>query len=316
MGARPDEQSPPWWREGVQTVRSADGADQDDLDAMTRATLPNGWRIVVPRHGEDDLRFLYAEIFVGHCYEQEGIALTGCRVVLDVGANVGMFALRVKQVAPDARVYCFEPAPLSFACLATNLAAHPGISLCECAVARTPGAQRLTYFPNSPGNTTCHPELKLGEARAFADHATLRWIWSFSKPLALLLGLLYPLRRHLLRVLFSRLYARGVSFDCRATTLDLVFAEHHFDAVDLLKIDVEGAERDVLAGLSNANLARVRQVVVELTPDYKATYIPELERRLRECGFTHVALRSMLPTGVPLTDAFPCTLYATRGDRH
>lgn len=279
---------------------------------MIRVTLPNGFCILAPPHGEADLRFLYAEIFVDRCYEQEGISLAGCGVVLDVGANVGMFALRVTQAAPDARVYCFEPAPLTFACLLKNVAAHPRIEPEECALARAPGRVRMTYFPHSPGNSTSYPELKLAEAKAFSEHATLRWIWRFDKPGALLLTLLYPLRRPILHAVFRRLYAAGSPFDCRATTLDQVFSAHRFEAVDLLKIDVEGGERDVLAGLSNANLARVRQLVVEITPDYKASYIPELQRRLRASGFTRVAVRSMLPTGAPISDAFPCTLYASR----
>jgi len=279
---------------------------------MTRVTLPNGLRIVVPRHGRADVSFIYAEIFEGRCYEQEGVTLAGSRVVLDVGANVGIFALRVKQAAPDARVFCFEPAPLTFACLLQNAAAHTDIELLDCALAREPGALQMTYFPRSPGNATRHPELKLGEASAFAAHATLRWVFRFDKLGALLLALVFPLRRPILRAMFKRLYAGGVPFECRATTLDQVFAEQRLDVVDLLKIDVEGSERDVLAGLSDVNLARVRQLVVEVTPDYKATFIPELERRLRDNGFTHVALRSMLPTGAPVSDVFPCTVYATR----
>jgi hypothetical protein len=279
---------------------------------MPRVTLPNGSRMVVPRHGQPDARFLYAEIFEGRCYEQEGITLADSQVVLDVGANVGMFALRVAQVAPEARVFCFEPAPLTFACLVQNAAPHPNIELHECALAREPGVLAMTYFPRSPGNTTRHPELKLGEANAFAAHATLRWIFGFDKLGALLLALVYPLRRPLLRAQFRRVYTGGVPFVCRATTLDQVFAEQRFEVVDLLKIDVEGGERDVLAGLSDTNLARIRQLVVEVTPAYKASYLPELEGRLRDHGFTHVALRSMLPTGTPASDVFPCTVYATR----
>lgn len=279
---------------------------------VTRVTLPNGVRIVVPRHGQADARFIYAEIFESRCYEQEGITLAGSSIVLDVGANVGLFALRVREAAPESRVFCFEPAPRTFACLAKNAAAHPNIELSECALAREPGVLNMTYFPRSPGNTTHHPELKLGEASAFATHATLRWIFGFDKLGALLLALVYPLRRPILRASFRRVYAGGVPFTCRATTLDQVFASQRFDSVDLLKIDVEGGEREVLAGISEANLSRIRQLVVEVTPAYKATFLPELERRLRDNGFTHIALRSMLPTGTPSSDVFPCTVFASR----
>jgi hypothetical protein len=35
-------------------------------------------------------------------------------VIVDVGANVGLFALYAAQTAPRARIYCFEPLPQNF----------------------------------------------------------------------------------------------------------------------------------------------------------------------------------------------------------
>lgn len=46
--------------------------------------------------------------------------------------------------------------------------------------------------------------------------------------------------------------------------------------VDLLKIDCEGAELDVLAGLGPPMLARVRRIVLE----YHAMFVPEQDRKL------------------------------------
>jgi hypothetical protein len=43
-----------------------------------------------------------------------------------------------------------------------------------------------------------------------------------------------------------------------------VLAEERIEAVDLLKIDVEGAELDVLAGIAGADWPRIRQLVVEV----------------------------------------------------
>lgn len=277
-------------------------------------TLPNGMHVAVPRGGEGDLPFLYTEIFESRCYEQEGIALSAGSVVLDVGANVGLFALRVMQLDPQARIYCFEPVPSTFSCLVQNTAGFPAIRALNIALAERPGSVAMTLYPRSPGNATSYPELKLPEARAFAHGATLRWVWRFNKVAALALALLYPFRRRLLRRSFERVYQEETLFRSAASTLDEVFEGQAIAGVDLLKIDVEGAERDVLAGLSDEHLARVRQLVVELTPHYKVEYSAELEARLRRSGFTHVALRSMLPAGQPLTDAFPCTLYARRPD--
>ena len=45
-------------------------------------------RVYAPAGGTGDLKFLYAEIFEDRSYEQEGVALAGVDVVLDVGASV------------------------------------------------------------------------------------------------------------------------------------------------------------------------------------------------------------------------------------
>ena len=50
------------------------------------------------------------------------VAREAVRVVLDIGANVGVTALYFSQVFPNAAVYAFEPAPDNFAVLAKNVA--------------------------------------------------------------------------------------------------------------------------------------------------------------------------------------------------
>jgi acyl carrier protein len=51
---------------------------------------------------------------------------------------------------------------------------------------------------------------------------------------------------------------------CRLTTLTEVVAAHGIDRIDLLKIDVEKAEADVLAGIDPATWERIDQVVLEV----------------------------------------------------
>lgn len=279
-------------------------------DAPVEVALAKGLRVLAPARGIGDLKFIHAEIFGQHSYEQEGVTLADAGVVLDVGANVGLFALRVLQVAPKARLFCFEPVAATFACLQRNLGELA--SCAQTALADRPGTLELTYFPRSPGNATARPELKLEEARAFADGATLSWIWRFDKLGASLLALFYPLRRSILRKEFSSVYEQPITFEVEATTLDRVIADNALTTIDLLKIDVEGAEREVLAGLSDANLLRVRQLVVEITPSYKRELIPKLEQRLRASGFVHVGVRGTFRGSDARTDGVPCILYARR----
>ena len=95
-------------------------------------------------------------------------------------------------------------------------------------------AAPLTVFPHLPGNSTFHPDLKAAERRvAFA-----------------------PSRAHLL--------AEGaLTVAVQVDTLSAVLASRgisHEVAISLLKIDTEGAELDVLVGMSDTDWTRVLQV--------------------------------------------------------
>src|SRR5258708_34690942 len=52
-------------------------------------------------------------------------------VVLDIGANLGLFALVVRTILPCRRIIAFEPAPSTFAALSSNIARN-GAANIEC----------------------------------------------------------------------------------------------------------------------------------------------------------------------------------------
>lgn len=78
----------------------------------------NEFTIQLTQGKQIDLRhfmdfFIYKEIFIERCYDVE--LPTSAPGIIDVGANIGMFALRMKQLYPAARILCFEPSPDNFA---------------------------------------------------------------------------------------------------------------------------------------------------------------------------------------------------------
>lgn len=292
-------------------VESQPSAGSEPLLAPVR--LPDGRTV---RGSRSDAQFLYTEIFTNKCYEQHGIQISGTPVVVDVGANIGLFALRVTDLAPQARVYCFEPVPPTYACLQANVAARAGVRTFNTALMAAPQALEITFYPHTPGNSTLFPKQKAREIEHVSEAWTLRRMWHWSKLQALVMALTYPV--------FHRLFHRGAartlrdarSYHCQAMTLDQLFETQRLESVDLLKVDVEGAERAVFEGLSQPHLERVRQLVVEVSPDQKP-WLPAFEARLSRAGFDRITLQSMVAGGEPRIDAFPCNLYATRSrDKH
>jgi FkbM family methyltransferase len=54
------------------------------------------------------------------------------QIIIDGGANIGLFALLMKNRYPEAKIICIEPDPENFSLLQKNTAPYPGISCENC----------------------------------------------------------------------------------------------------------------------------------------------------------------------------------------
>ncbi|KAI0182867.1 S-adenosyl-L-methionine-dependent methyltransferase, partial [Xylaria flabelliformis] len=102
----------------------------------------------------DEARFIYKEIYGGGCYDVPG--LCEAPFVIDVGVNIGLCSLYMKQKFPSARILAFEPAPETYNTPCQNLALHniSDVESLQYGCATNPGTAKLTLFPNLPGNST------------------------------------------------------------------------------------------------------------------------------------------------------------------
>ena len=74
-----------------------------------RYVLPNGLEIA--HLNSYETAYLYREIFEDQTYLRHGIQLRDDAVVLDIGANIGLFSLFVTSRCSRASIYAFEPGP-------------------------------------------------------------------------------------------------------------------------------------------------------------------------------------------------------------
>ena len=108
-------------REEKQQAASPPAAAVEELE------LPGGLRILCPSPAE--ALFIHREIFQQDCYlAHGGISLPPGSTVVDVGANIGLFVLRLlldAQLAPAVRqVYALEPLPPTAEVLEANVRMH------------------------------------------------------------------------------------------------------------------------------------------------------------------------------------------------
>jgi FkbM family methyltransferase len=199
-----------------------------------------------------ETKFLHEEIFGARAYLRGGLSIPPGAVVVDAGANIGMFTLFAHAEAPDATVLAFEPLLPLAEKLRQNVAEF-GVSaeVFSCGLSDVERDVSFTYYP---GYTT------MSTLSAYADpegdkEAVRRQVES--EP-----GLDPDMVEHLDEILAFRL--RPVTRPGRLRRLSSVIDERGIDRVDLLKIDVQRAELDVLRGIDDRHWGLVRQVSMEV----------------------------------------------------
>jgi FkbM family methyltransferase len=142
-------------------------------------------------------------------------------IVVDLGANIGTFAIYAAMNAPNVQVLAYEPMPEFFQLL-----------------------QRNVSLNGLDGSIQC-----INSAVA-ADGADRELIVAAS-------GLYFP-------TLVPRESATAIqSVRVPCTDLVSILDSHHLPRIDLLKMDVEGAEYDILYGLSPDAFQRIRALRME-----------------------------------------------------
>jgi len=211
-------------------------------------------------------RFAYDEIFRKRQYSGHGIVLEPGAVVFDVGANIGLFSLFVDQeCGGDVTLFVFEPIPETHGLLARNAERLRRAHLYDCGLTRLGGPKQATfrYYPGSSGLSTMKPTEIEALVNSTDPDTVIKTIRESNPGLFYLALPLYPIRRWMVRTVRAR-RLRGRELSCSLSTLSAIFSLHGIDRVDLLKVDVEGAELDVLEGLEESDWPKVQQLVVEV----------------------------------------------------
>ena len=256
-----------------------------------RAVLPNGLPVYGATRG--DVRA--QPLMLG--YFRSAVPLRRGMTVIDVGANIGLFSLEVlRRCDGDVQLMAFEPAPEPFAALERNvgeLFPHARARLYRQAVGARRGHATLLYRPRASGTSSLEAG-PTGDPDAFID-AMLRepparyrgvfpgWFRRLPRPLA----------RRLLRLAARWAARRVLETPCAVTTISDVLRDHAIERVDFLKVDVEGAELDVLRGIALRDWPKIESLAVEVHDvDHRlATVLTALE----SAGFDEIQVEQEWP---------------------
>ncbi|MFM8282248.1 MAG: FkbM family methyltransferase [Planctomycetaceae bacterium] len=269
---------------------------------LVEMVLPDGRAVLTLCR--DNTAIAYGEIFSERIYELFGITLEDGATVLDVGANVGLAVMWVGDRISHGTVHALEPIPATFAALETNVARHVrlDVHLHHVGAADRAGTAEFTFYPLTSTSSSMYPDESAeahAESRAFirADLA---------KRLGWVTGILPSSLVDRFAELIRRRYQRASRVPCRLVRISDLIAAHGIARVDLLKIDVEGAEFDAVAGIDAEHWPRIGQVIVEVHEGAAAR--ARIERLLTAVGFATVSYQQ-----APLVFPRHWLVYARRG---
>jgi FkbM family methyltransferase len=181
-----------------------------------------------------DTQYIYDEIFVARIYRHPQFRLPAAPVVMDVGANIGLFDLWVHRAHRPTSIYAYEASPQTFRYLQDNLA-----RLVDPKVTTVHAVNRAVA--SASGRTlTLHQSPLVSGISTLLDKSQVPWVRALAASKEL------------------------VTHSVTTTTVSDEIARHGIGRIDLLKIDVEGYFMEVLRGIQSADFARIHNIVIEI----------------------------------------------------
>ena len=226
-------------------------------EAAFSIPLPNGLTFTGTQATQlVSAKFLSREIFHRQFYDRPDFRGQDGFNVLDIGANMGLFALWMSPQIGSGRICCIEPTS-AYDTLAENVRRNglSNVLAIRCAAGAPDSTLEILEYPEFNG---VNHNAKFTPA---------------------------PWGQFFIRLLHRRkpLPPVRTSHPCR--DLASILDEASFDNVDLLKIDCEGGEYEILDSTSDDLMARIDRVCMEFHELHPSHDHRKLVQRLESCGY-------------------------------
>lgn len=249
--------------------------NSDEFDGITSdelTQLPNGMSIYHANQHETD--FLYQEIFIERAYLKHGITLPANACVFDVGANIGMFTLFIKQEKADANVFAFEPTPKINHLLKMNVARYgQSVKVYQVGISDLDGEADFTYYPDYSIMSGFHTDAS-GDANMLSAGIRNQLSKSGAKQKII--------PDHMINRITQNKLDKKIEFKCQLKTISSIILEENIEKIDLLKIDAEKSELAILKGIKENDWLKIKQIVLEVHSAHEVEIVIPI---LKQKGF-------------------------------
>lgn len=228
--------------------------------------LPNGHPFF--HLNETETQFMYKEIIKDDGYHLDKLHLSSKPIIVDAGANIGMFTFISSQLWPEAEIFAFEPIPEIFECLSANakMLNSERIHLFNEGLSDLEGKLELTYYPF---NTVMSGA---GESDYQILEAFLKKQYDTSSAEG---------TEHMDQMLKEAL--DGIEVSCSVRSISNLIDNYNLDKIDLLKVDVEDWEEKIIDGIQSDHWSMIGKVIIEIHD--KEGRLNRIEKFLSDKGY-------------------------------
>jgi FkbM family methyltransferase len=205
---------------------------------MRRITI-GGLELSTIDRDDADTEYIHNEVFNSRIYHFDRMRLPAHPTIMDVGANIGLYALWAHRRYRPRAIYCYEASPRTFACLQDNLARLVDPETTEA------HAFNRAIAARSGETLVLNQSTRVSGISTLLARSQVSWVGQAAADLQL------------------------ETHEVATSTISAEIAAHRLASVDILKIDVEGYFIEVLKGIAAADIAKIRNMVIEVD------YLPE-----------------------------------------
>ena len=201
-------------------------------------------------------RFVVNEIFTHRRYDRPGFRVGPADTIVDIGANMGIFALWAARQTPQGRVIAIEPtSAIDVLRLNIDRAGIANIVPIQAAAGLDGGSFEIVTYPGF--NIVNH-------------HAA--WQPKFWT-------------RVFIKLLYGKYQSAPVVERAEVKSLRHILDENHVDRVNYLKCDCEGGEYEIFRNLDDETFSRIDKIAMEFHEYMPSQHRSELLDILARHGF-------------------------------
>ena len=249
---------------------------------MKLVSLPNQQQVYA--FSKTDADVVYHEIFAEENYLKHGIEVKDGDCIIDAGANIGLFSLYLAGKFHNLTLHLFEPVADIVDVLTKNaqqFLASQAYTIVQQGLSNKKTAVAVTFCPYLSVMTGMYTnELNKYNQKA----ALLDWLMAMiedyqriqaspKKSLRVIKQLLTVrfLKNIvafllLIPLFFFLLYLKIITriVQCQLDKVSAYISAQNIETIHLFKIDVEGAEWDVLMGIEEDHWPKIKQLIIEV----------------------------------------------------